>query len=517
MSAEHTPDVVEFCVSVADTPDGDFNRIVVYDWFSRAPDVASPKGGNEVEVLVDGEAAWGRVADDLEAAEAEVQIATWICRPDIELRRPENLAVSRPEEREQHRLGAILERLAGTGVRVRLLVWGMVYTPIVDRWMRRWFCRGRDNIDVLEQDHPRLIGSHHQKTLTVDARIGYCGGMNLKENDWDSPAHRVWEPRRSPHAAGPDARRQIAARVERPKFAPRHDLMMRIVGPAVGDLVNNFTQRWGESLRVRRKSLAGRLVDGLRQRLGTDPYPLLDPPRAPAEPSGQSWVQIVRTVPGGERAILDAYCRAIENARRYIYIENQYFRSPVIGRALASAMRRNDRLRVAVVVWPVNEGEVSYVDPAGYWTAETLRIIVEARPSFRLTRLLVSDVDAFGERHWLPVDVHAKAMVIDDVWFTVGSANINDRGFQTEAEINAVALDSGLAADMRVRLMAEHLELSPTDPRVTDVDAAFDLWEAHAADNPGRRARGERPRSRVHAFVQRGLPRPLFGVGSTHF
>ncbi|MBK8715706.1 MAG: hypothetical protein IPN32_13305 [Deltaproteobacteria bacterium] len=67
----------------------------------------------------------------------------------------------------------------------------------------------------------------------------------------------------------------------------------------------------------------------------------------------------------------------------------------------------------------------------------------------------------------MPIDVHAKVMIIDDEWFTVGSANVNDRGFRTEAEINAVVVDAALATDLRRRLMAEHLLLAADDPGST--------------------------------------------------
>ncbi len=516
-SQEHTPDVVEFAVELAAAPDGAINRIVVYDWFTQHEDSPPPRGGNHVEVLVDGEQAWSRVADDLEQATDEVQIATWMCRPDIELRRPLELALTDSPARSRHRLGVMLERLAARDRRVRLLIWGMASTPILDPWMRRWYWRGHDNIDVLQQDHPTLIGSHHQKTMTIDGRVGYCGGMNLKENDWDTTDHHAWEPRRFPHSADAHQRAEATRHVALPPFAPRHDLMVRMEGPAVGDLLQNFAQRWQQSLEARRKKLVPRITDALRRRLGGEPAPSLPTPPTEQPQAGATWVQIVRTQPGGESGILKAYYRAIYNARRYIYIENQYFRSPDIGRALAQALTANPRLRLVVVVWPINEGEASFIDPSGYYTAKTLAAIREARPDFELSRLLVVADDAGGDRRWVPIDVHAKIMIIDDVWLTVGSANINDRGFKTEGEINAVVLDEQLAKDLRKRLMAEHLGIAKEDPRLDTVDEAFDLWDRHGRENPERRSSERDPVSRVHYFVQDALDRPPFRVGSGIF
>jgi phosphatidylserine/phosphatidylglycerophosphate/cardiolipin synthase-like enzyme len=517
VSTAYASDPVEFRVTPSPTADGPFTRIVIYDWFTRGPDRAPPRGGNAAEVLVDGEASWQRVAEDLAGAQREVWIATWMCRPDHELERPEELALREPAERAHLRLGQILETLAARGARVRLLVWGMVYTPIADRWMRRWFWRGRDNIDVLEQDHPILIGSHHQKTITIDGRVGYCGGMNLKENDWDTIGHDAFDARRFPHRAGPEHRAGASRRREPSRFPPRHDLMLRVEGPVVGDLLRIFAERWQQSLRQRRRSRLSKPVDSLRRRLGTKPHPELPPPGPAPAAAGKHWVQIVRTTPGGEQGILGAYYRAIYNARRYIYIENQYFRSPLIAHALQRAVQRNPRLRLIVVVRPVNDGRKSLLDPSAYWTAYTQARIRDVRPDFRLTRLVVCSRAADEGLHWVPVDVHAKAMVIDDAWLTVGSANINDRGFRYEGEINAVVLDKQLARNLRIRLMAEHLEIPATDERLRDVDAAFDLWERHADENPLRMADGEPARSRVHHFVQQSFRHPPFGVGSGIF
>lgn len=517
MSDEPATPPVTFKVQLAESRDGPKNRIVVYDWFTRGKDRAPPRAGNLVEVLVDGQATWSRVAEDLEVAQQEIQIATWICRPDIELVRPSELACAEPRARAHLRLGDVLERRAAAGVKVRLLIWGLAYTPILDRWMRRWYWRGRDNIDVLEQDHPSIIGSYHQKTLAIDGRVAYCGGMNLKENDWDTCAHVVHEPRRFPHTAEPPERRATALRQRTPPFAPRHDLMVRIEGPAVADLVANFADRWSKSVKVRHASPWGRMVDHVRRKLGNDDYPEVTAPRTLPPARGEHWVQVVRTTPGGEDGILGAYIRAIRNARRYIYIENQYFRSPIIGQELREVLRANPRLRLAVVVRPVNGGKPSLFDPSGYWTAKTLELIREARPDFELTVIYAWGRDADDRLVFTEVDVHAKVMVVDDVWLTVGSANINDRGFKTEGEINAVVLDRGLAKDLRKRLMGEHLELDAADPRLDDVDQSFDLWEQHGRENPKSMLLGEEPRSRVHCFVQEGPPWPPLWVGSGVF
>ena len=505
MSTEHALDATELPIELFESPDAGTNRVVLYDWFSHAG--SPPRADNRAEVLVDGEEAWVRVHQDLLAAQREVDIATWMCRPDMELVRPAALAVAEPLERREHRLGEVVEALARRGVTVRLLIWGGTFTPLVNRWLFRWFWRPRLPIELLEQDHSRLIGSHHQKTLTIDGRVGYCGGMNLKENDWDSDRHLVFEPRRLSFGARAAQRLRVAQRRAPPGNPPRHDLKVRIEGPAVADLLGNFRERWNGSLAARARSIFARVPDLVRGALGAAPHQavgLLGPGAAtPESAPGDRWVQIVRTVDRGEQSILDAYERAIANARKYIYIENQYFRSPTITAALKRALAKNPRLRLAVTLNPIGEGRWGKLFPQAHWTGHTQEAIQRLRPDFRLTRLIACEEEG-GRLFWAPIDVHAKLMIIDDVWLTVGSANLNDRGFTYESEINAVMLDRRDARSLRLRLMAEHLGIpkEEAEAQLGDVTAAFDLWEARARENAAARSEGRQAQGFVHAFTQ---------------
>ncbi|MCW5795754.1 MAG: hypothetical protein KIS97_15595 [Nitrospira sp.] len=76
-------------------------------------------------------------------------------------------------------------------------------------------------------------------------------------------------------------------------------------------------------------------------------------------------MQVLRTLPGnsirrinpndedlpyGETGILEAYERAITNARHYIYIENQYFTSPQIVDALIARMKDSGKPRLQIIL-----------------------------------------------------------------------------------------------------------------------------------------------------------------------
>jgi phosphatidylserine/phosphatidylglycerophosphate/cardiolipin synthase-like enzyme len=501
-------DAFSFRVKLCASPDDEPLTIVVYDWFTR--EGTPPRAGNKAEVLVDGAQTWACVYNDLQAAKKDIRIATWLCRPNMELVRPKNYGVTEPVKRERYRFGQVLDEKAKQGVIARVLLWGMTYTPILNTWLRKWHWTPDDRIELMEQDHPLLIGSYHQKTMTIDGHIGYCGGMNIKENDWDTNDHAVFDPRRNPHRTKKAFRLLVRDKKKPTKFLPRHDLTLRFEGPVVRDLSSNFAERWNQCVCAQRTTLRGRIWIWLRRCLGFEPAQRLLPipePEIPAAPVGGQLSQIARTTPCGEEGILDLYRRAIANARRYIYIENQYFRSPTLAKELRKACKKNPQLHLVAVVWPINDGKKSFFDPSSYWTAKTQDIIRRARPNFQLTRLFSVDRDADDRLQYVTVDMHAKVMIVDDEWLTVGSANINERGFKFEAEINAAILDKETAKDLRIRLMAEHLKI-PADQaqlKLGDIDAAFNLWEQHCADNEKARANGQMAVSNVHHFNQKAF------------
>jgi phosphatidylserine/phosphatidylglycerophosphate/cardiolipin synthase-like enzyme len=129
-------------------------------------------------------------------------------------------------------------------------------------------------------------------------------------------------------------------------------------------------------------------------------------------------------------------------------------------------------------------------------------------------------------REGVPIYVHAKVCVVDDVWFTCGSDNVNLRSWTNDSEVTCAVIDatrddrspvdlSGcgngarrLARDLRLQLWAEHLGVPPEDPRLLDPRTGFDLWRTTAAaldawHRAGRR--GPRPPGQVRSHE----PEPL--------
>jgi hypothetical protein len=140
-----------FRVKLCDSPDDKPQIIVVYDWFTGVG--TPPRAGNKAEVLVDGAQTWKSVSEDMQAAKQDIKIATWLCRPDIELVRPKDRAVTEPAERAHYRFGPLLDaKAAPGGVKAWVLIWGMTYTPILNSWLRKWYWTPQDRIELMEQD-----------------------------------------------------------------------------------------------------------------------------------------------------------------------------------------------------------------------------------------------------------------------------------------------------------------------------------------------------------------------------
>ncbi|WP_336369574.1 phospholipase D-like domain-containing protein, partial [Rahnella perminowiae] len=103
------------------------------------------------------------------------------------------------------------------------------------------------------------------------------------------------------------------------------------------------------------------------------------------------------------------------------------------------------------------------------------------------------------EGNWMPVYVHSKLMIINDVFTTHGSANINTRSMQVDSEMNIAHDWASVTKALRQRLWKLHTNgIGMQDDPAT----AFDAWEDLLNKNKGRQdTKNERPLAPLINFL----------------
>jgi hypothetical protein len=140
--------------------------------------------------------------------------------------------------------------------------------------------------------------------------------------------------------------------------------------------------------------------------------------------------------------IRDLALSSIAEAREIIYLENQYFTSPVVAEALARRLGEADGPEVVLIATGQSP---SWFD----------KLTMDNARGAMIWRLRAADV--FGRfRAYYPVTsggstiiVHSKVSIFDDRLARVGSANLNNRSFGFDTEIE-LALEPGDSGERRV-------------------------------------------------------------------
>lgn len=441
---------------------------------------------SKVTYLVDGRAAMLAMCQHFIKAQRYIYLANWGLTAKMELVRGSDHRAGPDGSPEQealvaqlHTLGfqdadiefwnthdlsveAILGYAVSKGVEVKVLIWKQ--TPFFTT------CNVEESAEQLNAigvdcqlddssfgitHHP--IESLHQKITIVDGAVAFVGGVDpLIEKGgefdrWDIHTHPFNTPLRQ-NAQGVTPH-------------PWHDAHALIEGPAVADVELNFRQRWNDFIRHHRFDESHIVGE--------------HPVTAPVE--SQSIVQIARTIPEHTyhfdpeivRGIAQFYAHALHNIERFAYLENQYFWLHAytgIELPLISVDNPDMVLNLREIADALNKGAmVSFVLPdhpnVGRALTDTglMRLRTEAPQASHEDRIhtfcLATSVSDEETVHYRPIYVHAKVAIIDDIWSTIGSANLNNRGMRDDVEMNVATLDPILAHGLRVMLQGEHLGL----------------------------------------------------------
>lgn len=387
-------------------------------------------------LFVDGEAYFDAFVRAAELAEESIVILAWDFDSRTVLRFDGN---GEPEVT----LGTFLNDLARRKPRLRIRVLDWDYPMIfgTDREFPPIYgvdWKPHRHIDFRFDDTHPTAGSHHQKIVAIDDTLAFVGGLDLTNKRWDTTAH------------SPDDKRRTWGEEIYPPF---HDMMLCVDGEAAAALASIARARW--------KTATGDdipRVDASGERWPEDfPVDFEDVPVAISCTSPER--EGVPAVADVERLYLDM----IGAARRYIYIENQYFTSQKISDALAARLAGPDGPEIVLVTRLLSHG---WLEEATMTNLRT-KLVRELREADTHGHFEVYYPHVEGLEDGTCVDLHSKVMIVDDEWLRVGSSNLSRRSMAMDTECDATIEARGDATVMRTihgirdRLMAEHTGAEP--------------------------------------------------------
>ena len=211
---------------------------------------------------------------------------------------------------------------------------------------------------------------------------------------------------------------------------PEHwrDTNVRIEGPVVRFLQTAFAESWLEATGI---------AIG-----GDDYFPHL-------EPKGNISAQVVKSSPtGGSFQNYMLFLLSINSAKTSVLITNPYFiPDEVMTNALLKAVERG--VRVVVLVPGKSDSRFAYTASRSQYG-----------------KLLLGGVKVFEYQASL---MHAKTIVADGVWATIGSTNFDNRSFALNQEINLTVYDKGTA---------QKLEKVFNDDLTYSKEITYEAWQS---------------------------------------
>lgn len=238
----------------------------------------------------------------------------------------------------------------------------------------------------------------HRKLLVVDGRIAFLGGINIS----------------SVYSGGSFS---LRSKVRPDGKLPWRDTDLQLEGPVVGDLQKLFVETWEKQ---KGEPLAARAYFPAAERAGSEVVRAIG--SSPDEPYSLIYATLIS---------------ALGSAETEIWLTNAYFvPDPQLLAALKEAVARGVDVKLLL--------------PS---STDSWLVLHAGRAHY--TELLTAGVKIHERRNAL---LHVKTAVIDGVWSTVGSTNLDWRSFLHNEEVNAVVLGIGFGDRMRAAFLTDLAE-----------------------------------------------------------
>ncbi len=326
---------------------------------------------NAVELLLNGEAKFPRLKDDLRKARHHIHMEYFVVHEDARVQEILEILCAKAREGLSVRLiyDDVGSQLSGA-TQAALRESGVAFYPFMPVRYPSFTSK--------------LNYRDHRKIVVIDGHTGYVGGVNLSgkyDNSFEGN-ERYWR-----------------------------DTHLRIEGAAVGSLQASFLLSWD-------------FVSGDKLKIERSFFPQVKPPNL--QPVA---VQIVRSGPDTDWAhIMEAMFTAINTARDYIYITTPYL---IPNEAILTGLTTAGRSGVDVrVIIPYDSDS---------WAAQY------ATDSY-IEELVCSGVRVYRYKKGF---VHSKTLVVDDLFSSIGTANLDYRSFSINFEVNALLYSRIIAAEMK--------------------------------------------------------------------
>ena len=218
----------------------------------------------------------------------------------------------------------------------------------------------------------------HRKIVIIDGKVGYTGGMNIADYYINGL----------------------------PEIGEWRDMHARIEGKAVNDLQDIFLDMWNKT--------SGQNISGKEY------YPNKD--SITTSNDNACMIAIVDRYPKKAPEVMrNVYIKAIESANEKVQIINPYF-TPV--KSVKNAIKKALKNGVKVEIMIPGKSDIGFTPDAAMYIANKLRK--------KGANIYIFN----GGFH------HSKIMMVDSLYCTVGSTNLNSRSLKYDYEVNAFIFDT---------------------------------------------------------------------------
>ena len=419
---------------------------------------------NQLEILVDNEVELETLVQSINNSKSFVCLTQFEFEPDF-------VATFESDDEliPKDVLVEVLRKAAERGVEVRIILNENLAVPDSYKEINEYF----EEVGVEVREF-KSQGLHvmHAKIMIVDGREAFVIGSPFKQDYWDTSHHLINDPRREPEFV-----------------RPVHDVSVKLRGGSVYHVEEFFTEMWNY---ISREEYNG---NGM---INTNTIPIQ---------SGEEQLQIARSVTPdtlsikGELGIFEGYRKAIGMAKDFIYLENQYLTNSSVVKALKNAMANNEYLQIMVVI-----NENPDIPKYKEWQNQGLEKFgiktVEDNLEHPQIGFFTLWSAGWGEEQFeiQPIYVHSKVAVVDDMWATIGTANLDgsslthvnelegffDVKFHRNMEMNVIIPEEesifGEAEKIRKTLWKEHLGIGYSS--IKNLNSSWlEIWQKTAQNN----------------------------------